>query len=303
MAKRSNTTSPWGKVVAAMEKWDAMISGSPVPAKRANKPPAHKSRLSPFLLAAEQGDAKAIEKLIHEGANVHEAADPKMAFYHGADALILAARHGHLAAVKVLLRRGASVTTEAGYGSALGEAITHGHSNVVRLLVENGARNFGYSLFNAIEGRHLEVFQELTRAGIPFASFRSRQGDSLLESAIERKRDEIVRFLIGTGLKPNDGGPLVESAGRGNVELSRLLIKHGANPNQVNRMRRYPLGMACSRGHKQIAEMLLNHGADITLVDVRGWSCVDWARHGKHEDLVDWLDSIATKNGLRIPRQ
>lgn len=302
MTKRSNTSNPWGKVVTAMEKWDEMISSSPVPAKQANKPPARKSRLSPFLLAAERGDVKAIEKLIHEGANVHEATNPKMAFYHGADALILAARHGHVAAVKFLLRQGASVTTEAGYGSALGEAVTHGHSNVVRLLVENGARNFGYSLFNAIEGRHLEVFQELTRAGIPFAGFRSRDGDSLLESAIQRKRDEIVRFLLKVGVRPIDGGPLVETAARGDVELTRLLLGFGADPNQVNGLQRFPLGMACSRGHKQVAEVLLDHGADLTLIDVRGWSCVDWAKHGKHEEIVSFLDSIAKKRGLKIPR-
>lgn len=302
MAKQSKTSNSWGKVVAAMQKWDAAVSGGPAAAKRTNKRATRKSHLSPLLRAAENGDVRAIEELIRGGANVHEKTSPKMAFYHGADALVLASRHGHLDAVRLLLRYGADFAVEAGYGSALEEAIAKGHAPVAKVLIEKGARNFGYSLFSAIAGGHLGVFQELARLGIPFASFRSRNGDSLLEDAIHSKQDEIVRFLLKAGVKPTDGGPLVESVARGDVELTRSLLNLGADPNQINRLRRFPLGMACSRGHKQIAEILLDHGADPTLIDVRGWSCVDWAKHGRHEELVSWLNSLAKRHRRRRKR-
>jgi ankyrin repeat protein len=226
-----------------------------------------------------------------------------MAFYHGADGLILASRHGHLNAVKTLLRHGARLTTEAGYGSALEEALAGGHHEVVRLLLEKGARNFGFGLFGALEQGHMEVFEVVAESGIPLGGFLSRHGESLLERAIRRKKDEIAKFLLGMGVKPIDGGPLVESVARGDAELTQLLIKHGANPNQVNGLKRYPLGVACSRGHRDIIEILLKHGADLAITDVRGWSCVDWANHGGHKKLIGWLDSIGRKKRMTIPRR
>jgi ankyrin repeat protein len=59
---------------------------------------------------------------------------------HGQTALMLAAHHGHLAAVECLIRHGASLNIAAKYGlSALMLAIVAGHEGVARALVRAGA--------------------------------------------------------------------------------------------------------------------------------------------------------------------
>ncbi len=285
------------------DKWETMLSGDSRSTSERKRPGSNKAKLPALLRAAEQGDVSTIKELVQAGAKLDEKASPKMAFYHGADALILAARHGHIDAVRVLLQLGANATTEAGYGSALEEAAANGHATVVGILLKNGARNFGYGLFSAGAQGYLDVFREVVKAGIPLAGFRSRHGDSLLEYVIQQKKDNVAKFLLHAGVKPGDGGPLAESAARGSVELIRLLIERGADPNQVNRMRRYPLGVACSRGHRKVAEILIEHGADLTLIDVRGWSCIDWAKHGQHQTLVSWLEFLAKSKGLKISKK
>ena len=73
----------------------------------------------------------------------------------------------------------------------------------------------------------IEVFRAVAEAGIPLGRFRSRNNESLLEVAIQRKRNDLIRFLFDAGATPSDGGPLVESAKIGSMELTRLLIEHG----------------------------------------------------------------------------
>lgn len=262
-----------------------------------------KTVIPSLILAAENGDVESIEKLIRDGADVHEISNPKLHPYYGADALTVAARHGHLNAVQVLLGHRANVTYRSAYGSAIQQAIDYGHADVVRLLLKHGAYKLGYSLFNAINQNNVEIFRAVSEAGISLNDFRERRiRQSLLEYAIHRKKSDIVGLLLDVGVKLV-GGELVECAARGNAEIARKLITRGAKTTQPNRKGRYPLSSACYWGNKEVAEVLLEHGASLATIDSRGWSCFDWARYGERKDIMRWLDSIARQKKIKIPKQ
>lgn len=52
------------------------------------------------------------------------------------------------------------------------------------------------------------------------------------------------------------------AAERGDVEMTRLLLSHGAN-REGSGTSDTPLMLAASSGHMEIARLLLDHGADV----------------------------------------
>jgi len=100
-----------------------------------------KSTIPPLILAAESGQVECVSALIRTGANVNETPDPRLHPYYGADALTVAARHGHIDVVRVLLANKANVTSRSAYGSAIQQAIDYGHTDVARILLKHGAKS------------------------------------------------------------------------------------------------------------------------------------------------------------------
>ncbi|RYJ03360.1 MAG: ankyrin repeat domain-containing protein [Acetobacteraceae bacterium] len=90
-----------------------------------------------FLTAVGQGDAPAVAAML--------AADPSLAAPRSgqvADPVALAARHGHLAVLRLLLERGAMEAAEGDpreAPTALMAAASAGHQDAVALLLEHGA--------------------------------------------------------------------------------------------------------------------------------------------------------------------
>ena len=272
------------------------------PRRRTSKSRAVKAILPPLLAASEAGDTQTVQKLLNSGVDVNLRCDPKMAGYHGATSLILAVRHGYYATAKVLLEHGANHSSEAAYGNPLSEAITHGHTNLVELLLSKSARNPDCSLFNAVEKGRLEILHLVADAGVPLAKMRSRFGDSLLERAVYYRKTEIVHLLLKYIGKDFDGGALVQAAAQGNDKLVRLLTESGANVNQPNSLLQFPIGSAAFSGNRATIELLLELGADISMIDIHGWSCIDWALYGKQSKVAKWLDSVGKSRGVKIPR-
>jgi ankyrin repeat protein len=73
----------------------------------------------------------------------------------------------------------------------------------------------------------------------------SLQGKGLLQAAVRGDRPEVLRRLLEMGLDPNErtqigqledqtfssGGPLLEAVNTGRIDMARLLLAHGADPN------------------------------------------------------------------------
>ncbi len=83
-----------------------------------------------------------------------------------------------------------------------------------------------------------------------------------LGDAARSGHTEIVELLLSRGADVKIGDPLgkaVSFDGTGSVEVARLLLKHGADPNRL-------LGAAGSHD-KELVKLLLDHGADVNQRD------------------------------------
>lgn len=91
---------------------------------------------TPLLIAARDGHAQLVERLLAAGASVH-LKDRQ----HGMTALMWAALRGHEAVVEQLLQAGADPTLADRYGKdAAGLAREYGHSEIAALLLERQVR-------------------------------------------------------------------------------------------------------------------------------------------------------------------
>jgi outer membrane protein assembly factor BamB len=143
--------------------------------------------------AAKKGDAKAVESLLTQGADVNA----KTAY--GATALLYAASKGHVEAVRILLKHKADVNAGDSFyqSNPLSEAADGNHLAVVKLLLDAGAKG----------------------------------ADKVLVSAVKVKRVDLVRAILEKGhVKPESLTTAMETLSSDQTELAQMLKKAGAKP-------------------------------------------------------------------------
>ena len=86
--------------------------------------------------------------------------------------------------------------------------------------------------------------------------------------------------------------PLHEAAARGEAEIGRLLIEHGADVNARGGARAAtPLHAAAVCGHRELVNLLLGANADRKAVDDLGATAEEWAESFGHSELAAYLRS------------
>ncbi len=190
------------------------------------------------------------------------------------DLLMAAARHGLAARVSRLLARGVDPEGRGSrhpvYGgrTPVQDAALWGQAEVVSLLVEAGA---------AGERDDVDTLLLLATAGDSGAVDRLLAADpGLRERAIARRPDQLVR-----------------AAENDRLDAVALLIELGFDVNAV--IRTAPLHEAAMRGNLEVIRLLLEHGADPNVRDV-GYDATPagWAEHFAQRDAQDLLDAASS---------
>ncbi|MFA5103753.1 MAG: ankyrin repeat domain-containing protein [Candidatus Margulisiibacteriota bacterium] len=163
------------------------------------------------------------------------------AFIKSGAQLISAASEGNVQLVKDLLSRGAdikAVDTEG--GNALFHAAANGNVEIVKALIAAGVFVNAYSLSGstplkrACSFGNLDVVRELLKAGAAVNFSGVATQSTALHCAVVSGKKEIVEELIDAGADIEAGSDistaLAEAASRGNIEITRTLLKFGANP-------------------------------------------------------------------------
>ena len=125
-------------------------------------------------------------------------------------------------------------------------------------------------LFQLVRSGDAARLKGLFERGFDAPNIRDGKGNSLLMLASYNGQLEITRVLLEHGGDPqlaNDMGqiPLAGAAFKGNVEMSRLLIEHGADVNARMADGKTPLMFAAMFNRLEIIDLLLAHGADASL--------------------------------------
>nr|MBC8431083.1 ankyrin repeat domain-containing protein [Candidatus Desulfatibia vada] len=147
--------------------------------------------------------------------------------------LIEAVRNDNVNSVNALIEKGVNVNEES-FGDARGPldwAVEAGHFDIVRLLVENGAKTqyHGSALHCAAQFGHTDLVRFLIKNGAN-VNAQDSQGHTSLHLAIWKGHVEIVQMLLNNGastsIKSISGyTPMYYAQKYGNTYIERMLKK------------------------------------------------------------------------------
>ncbi len=238
---------------------------------------------SPLTAAAAEGHTDCVQWLIENGADLEGT-------YLHKTALDWAAECGHYATVELLLRHNAApncavldeetllVHAAGGFhldlkrGSkgrtALHLAVCNGHDPIVQLLLQHKADPnvrdvYGdYPLTSAAIRGHVKIVELLLSYGA-----ETEQSESESTADLDRRGNKmhVLPFLVH-----DENTPLIWAAMGGHVDAVRMLLNHGTNLGQKDRVNKTALHWAAEKGHHSTVELLLQHKADPNVEDDGG---------------------------------
>ena len=199
------------------------------------------------------------------------------------DALMAAAQHGDLEAVRAALESGTPVDAEDVNGNeALSHAALNNQAAVVQFLIERGAdvnaTDMGYQtalFFATQEGAH-DAAIVLLDAGAEVDA-PNRNGQTPLMIAAWQRNEATMQLLIDRGADLNaqnsDGWtPLMDAVYQSknhplNVVVVRALLDAGAPVDTTNIRGQTALNLAAINGSLDAVHLLIERGADVNLPD------------------------------------
>jgi hypothetical protein len=222
------------------------------------------SKFKELLGASHAGDEAKIKAALAEGFKVNTKDDL------GRTLLMFAAESGCAGIVKILLGSGAKLDIR-----------DHLH------LYDSGGRT---ALHRAAAKNHVEVIKALLAAGAN-VDLTDKSKITPLAAAFENAETDDVttaEILLEAGANPNGSEevptPLSMVVSAGFLNITKLLLRHGADPNHPADSDRPVLGSTYVWCHLDICRVLLNAGANVN------------ARDDENRTLLDVLDFLIAQD-------
>ena len=224
---------------------------------------------SPLYYAAFCGFYDLVERLITKHPDQVNARGGRILF-----PLPAALYNRHLHVANLLYKHGAVVDVQAGDScTPLFAASFSGQVDIMRWLLDHGADTDARSrsrytpLLYAADAMHLGAVQVLIEYHADINS-QDSGGETPLSWVLSMKENlvDMVRLLLELGADPNirthsHTTPLHRASYRGLVEAARLLLSHGAKVDEKDGSGRTPLQVAASKRRDEMTKLLVEHGA------------------------------------------
>lgn len=190
--------------------------------------------------------------------------------------LIVASQYGNLEMVKYLSSKGIDIEARnKDDNTALMAAIMNDHYETVEYLVKKGAKSYykipDYNVFYgaldlASENANVSVMELLIANGYPINN--DTMGSAMI-SAVGNNKIESIKYLLNRGVDPNVGynglTPLENACLNGNVEITKILVEHGAKVDGLE-VKGKPLYNAAKSGNVDVVEYLIKKGASVNSI-------------------------------------
>jgi ankyrin repeat protein len=138
---------------------------------------------------------------------------------------------------------------------------------------------------------------EIERKGTAYSE------EAFLHEVKTGNRGEVEAFIragINVNAKDKDGAtPLMLASEKGDIEMTRVLLKNGADPNASDIDGYTALMFASYSGNLEIARLLVGSGADVDARDKDGWTALMFASVEEKTDVADFLK----KQGAGKPKK
>jgi ankyrin repeat protein len=267
----------------------------------------YEKNLTALMFAVTEKNLTAVQWLLRAGSDIHAVNDEG----ENALVLVLQRRNYRVDIFESLLKRGADANSLNKRGqSILAQAVQERCYACVDLLLAHAARvNAGghhrkpsfdiYSwppLFWAVSQQDPYLVEKLLAAGANIHQRRSRDQATVLFVAVTDATADanMVRLLIKHGAKVNvmdkDHWPLlVKASAHSGIAVLTALIDAGADVNKANWHGWTPLMAAAQVGSSEKASLLLKQGAHVNARSRQGWTALSEAKRAGHFDIVALL--------------
>jgi ankyrin repeat protein len=220
-----------------------------------------------ILEAAKAGKVCQVDRLLYS------ISLPEVEKRYQLTALEVAAQHGQVGVMRLLIRRIADPNGVAGHheGVALHLAGKHGQEAVVDILCNSGAD---------LDSTALEK-----RTPLIWASSEGHVG------VVQR----LLHHMKCKGMDAKDHFDMLRAlhfaAANGHDEVVKLLLQHGADATITDVLDMTPLSWACQGGHLGVAQLLLEHQGlqALGMTPITGATPLHYAARVGREDVVKFL--------------
>ena len=214
--------------------------------------------------------------------------------------MVEAIKQGHFSDVQTLLESepGLAGARTADGISIIMLAAYYQEPEIARLLAERAA---SLDIFEASTIGNLSVVQELVLKNPELVTTCSADGYPPLGLACFFGHQPVAAFLLSAGAQVNQPSenrmqvmPLHAAVARMDVDIARLLLMAGADPNARQADDFTPLHGAAQNGQLEMVELLLEFGADPGVLKSDGKTALDLAAEFQHPVVVEFLKKHKT---------
>lgn len=240
-------------------------------------------RITPLWVACTSGSTAVIARLLAAGA------DPNIAPETDGTPLMIASRTGNAEAVKLLLAHGADVNAkEASRGqTALMWAVAEQHPDVVQVLLARGADVHARS---SSSRRYVLLCCQDFEGDPGGGDYVEEGGDTPLLFAARVGDVESAKLLLAAGahiedVAPTGTSPLVLAAHSDQGAFAAFLLDQGANPDSDG-AGYTALHAAVLRGNLNLVKALLGHGANPNPRQMKGSPARRYSGYGLDKRMI-----------------
>ena len=207
---------------------------------------------------------------------------------------------------KLLIENGASVSTrDLNDKSALDFAVENNKIEVCQLFVDNDV-DLGIAKLAMIKASYYGdyeiwklLFDYVDDKMDEFAgNLKDAHDWTMLIYAVYRKHNKIALKLLEYSELDIDSqnidlrSALHFAVGRGNVEMSKLLVERGADINLLDHEGDSPFSYSCEAGHLEICQYLARDGVNINVRNRDGLTPLGWAIEMGNDNVADFLRKL-----------